>query len=67
MRFCYPPIYQGGECTNDEKAVSALKAVDLDNELGGSPVQVRVTQGSEPRHFLKMFGGQLVIHSGGKV
>jgi len=59
-------FWQGGECTNDEKAVSALKAMEMDDELGGAPVQVRVTQGSEPRHFLKMFGGQLVIHSGGK-
>lgn len=29
----------------------------LDNDVGGRAVQVRVTQGNEPRHFLKMFKG----------
>ena len=31
----------------------------LDNEVGGRAVQVRVTQGHEPRHFIKMFKGAL--------
>ncbi len=39
--------------------------MDLDNSLGGEPVQVRVVQGSEPPHFLALFKGKLVISDGG--
>lgn len=35
----------------------------LDNEVGGKAVQVRVTQGNEPRHFIKMFQGELASNS----
>ena len=28
--------------------------------------QVRVVQGREPRHFIKMFGGKMTVFSGGK-
>ena len=41
-------------------------AVKLDNELGGRAVQVRVVQGKEPDHFMAIFGGKLVIYSGGR-
>lgn len=37
----------------------------LDNELSGSAIQVRVVQGNEPRHFLKVFKGKLIVFSGG--
>ena len=37
----------------------------LDEELDGRAVQVRVTQDNEPRHFLKMFKGKMIIFSGG--
>jgi len=47
--------------------VAAINAVKLDNELGGRAVQVRVVQGREPRHFLKMFAGKMVVFTGGKV
>ncbi len=60
-------LFQGGESSQDEKAVAAMNAVRLDNELGGKAVQVRVIQGREPRHFIKMFGGKMVVFSGGKV
>lgn len=36
------------------------------NQLGGMAVQVRVTQGNEPRHFIKMFQGRMIIFSGGR-
>ena len=39
----------------------------LDDEVGGKAIQVRVVQGKEPRHFIKMFGGKMVVFSGGKV
>ncbi len=38
----------------------------MDDEVGGKAVQVRVVQGREPRHFIKMFGGKMVVFSGGK-
>ena len=58
---------KGGESSQDEKAVAAINAVKLDNELGGRAVQVRVVQGREPRHFLKMFAGKMIVFTGGKV
>ena len=39
----------------------------LDDEVGGKAIQVRVVQGKEPRHFIKMFGGKMIVFSGGKV
>jgi len=60
-------FWQGSKSSTDEKAASAIEAARIDNdELGGKAIQVRVTQGDEPRHFLKMFGGDLVVFSGGK-
>lgn len=58
-------ISQGKHSSIDEKAQSAIHAVRLDNELNGSAIQVRVTQGHEPRHFLKIFKGKMVVFSGG--
>ena len=43
-----------------------MHAVQLDDKLGGAAVQVRVVQGKEPPHFMAMFGGRMVIYSGGK-
>jgi len=58
-------FWQGRDSSSDEKAASALLTVDLDDALGGEPVQVRVTQGAEPQHFLCLFKGKMVIHDGG--
>ena len=59
--------FQGNESSQDEKAASAINAVKLDDEVGGKAIQVRVVQGMEPRHFIKMFGGKMIVYSGGKV
>ncbi len=59
-------FWQGSQSSQDEKAVSAITAVQMDDEVGGKAVQVRVVQGREPRHFIKMFGGKMVVFSGGK-
>jgi len=32
----------------------------------GVAAQVRVAMGREPAHFVRMFGGRLIVHSGGK-
>jgi hypothetical protein len=59
-------FWQGNESSQDEKASSAIHATKLDDRYGGRPVQVRVVQMKEPEHFLRMFGGKMIIHSGGK-
>uniref|UniRef100_A0AAQ4PMM2 Scinderin like b n=1 Tax=Gasterosteus aculeatus aculeatus TaxID=481459 RepID=A0AAQ4PMM2_GASAC len=57
--------WQGLKCTQDELAASAFLTVKLDDSMGGSPVQVRVTQGQEPPHLMSLFQGKpMIIHSG---
>lgn len=58
-------FWQGRDSSNDEKGASALLAKELDDEMGGDPVQVRVVMGKEPSHFLSMFGKPLITHFGG--
>ncbi|XP_062822493.1 advillin [Anolis carolinensis] len=58
-------IWQGRHATVDELAASAYHAVEVDQHYNGEPVQVRVTMGKEPRHFLAIFKGNLVIFEGG--
>nr|XP_057923577.1 scinderin like b isoform X1 [Doryrhamphus excisus] len=58
--------WQGLKATQDELAASAFLTVKLDDSMGGSPVQVRVTQGQEPPHLMSVFKGKpMIIHSGG--
>ncbi|KAG9341518.1 hypothetical protein JZ751_019023 [Albula glossodonta] len=58
--------WQGLKCTQDELAASAFLTVKMDDSMGGSPVQVRVTQGQEPAHLMSLFKGRpMMIHSGG--
>jgi len=58
-------FWQGRNSSNDEKGASALFAKEMDDELGGDPVQVRVVQNKEPQHFLALFKGKMVVHEGG--
>ncbi|KAF7644207.1 hypothetical protein LDENG_00226000 [Lucifuga dentata] len=59
-------IWQGAESSQDERGASAILAVQLDEELGGGAVQVRVVQGKEPAHLMSLFGGQpMVVYKGG--
>jgi len=55
----------GGHSSQDEQGTAALRTIELDNRLGGLPVQVRVVEGKEPAHFLAMFGGKMTIFQGG--
>ncbi|EGD82454.1 villin-1 [Salpingoeca rosetta] len=60
-------FWQGNKSSQDERGASAKHAVDLDDQYGGAPVQVRVVQNKEPPHFylvMKQFGG-MVVHEGG--
>lgn len=58
-------FWQGVSSSQDEKTASALQAMKLDNDVNGVAIQVRVTQNNEPRHFLKMFQGKMIIFTGG--
>jgi len=58
-------IWQGRYSTKNETGSSALLAMELNDAMGGSHVQVRVTQGKEPSHFRSIFQGQMILHSGG--
>jgi len=58
-------FWLGNESTADEKGAAALLTVQLDDSLGGKPVQVRVTQGKEPTHFRQLFKGRMIVYKGG--
>uniref|UniRef100_A0A4W5JNN6 Gelsolin-like domain-containing protein n=1 Tax=Hucho hucho TaxID=62062 RepID=A0A4W5JNN6_9TELE len=58
-------MWQGRHATQDEITACAYQAVAIDNKYSGVPVQVRVVMGKEPRHFLAIFKGKLIIFEGG--
>nr|XP_043883030.1 gelsolin-like [Solea senegalensis] len=59
-------IWQGAESSQDEVGASAILACQIDEELGGGAVQVRVVQGKEPAHLMSLFGDQpMVVYKGG--
>ncbi|XP_006909038.1 advillin isoform X1 [Pteropus alecto] len=58
-------IWQGRHASQDELTASAYQAVEVDQQFDGAPVQVRVIMGKEPRHFMAIFKGKLVIFEGG--
>lgn len=46
-----------------DKAKSAMYTSQLDREMNDAALQVRVVQGHEPRHFLKIFKGKLITYA----
>ncbi|XP_044520197.1 gelsolin isoform X1 [Gracilinanus agilis] len=58
--------WQGATSSQEEQATAAILTVQLDEELGGTPVQSRVVQGKEPAHLMSLFGGKpMIIYKGG--
>lgn len=58
-------FWLGKDSSIDEQGSAAVLAKELDDSMGGKPVQIRVTQGKEPSHFCQLFKGKMVVHAGG--
>ena len=58
-------FWLGAESSQDEKGIAAYKTVELDDSLGGGPVQYREVQNHESKKFMEMFPKGVEYLSGG--
>ncbi|XP_048480275.1 gelsolin-like [Plutella xylostella] len=56
----------GADSSSEDRAAAAELVTQLEDELEGKTTLVRVPQGKEPKHFLGLFKGHLVIVFGSK-
>ncbi|XP_065059381.1 advillin-like [Rhopilema esculentum] len=56
--------WQGNKCRNENKAEGAKYARTLDKELNEQAMLIRITQGKEIEHFLRIFKGKMIILQG---
>ncbi|KRT83941.1 hypothetical protein AMK59_927 [Oryctes borbonicus] len=54
----------GLHASPEEMANAFVKAAEIDNELGGVALLVRVIQGREPTQFLQIFKGKMTVFRG---
>lgn len=58
-------FWLGAHTTQDEAGTAAYKTVELDDKLGGAPVQYREVMGHESPEFGQLFPNGIKIMSGG--